>query len=1112
MLNVPVFGGATGEVRTSARDGPPPPLTIDFDATGRITALAGSSEMLGRSGPKPCGTLFLNLFIPPDQPHLAEWLASPETATTLRLTLSRSLLPPLPCHVTLLRLAPDQGGRALLTDAANAEDIARLRGECDHLAHYVDDTWLGTWAWNVQTGETRFNDHWAAIVGYQLDELSPVSIKTWLQLCHPDDLARSNHELQRHFKGETEWYEVEARMRRKDGGWVWVRDVGRLQSRDAQGRPEWMYGVHRNIDAVKAREGQLRRVQGLLEKAGALAGFGCWELDLRTQEIYWSDETCRIHGMPPGTAPSLDKAIEFYAPEARPIVAAAVETAMQDGTPWQFELPLIRADGTRIWVLSLGEVQFEDDLPVRIAGAFQDITARKESERKLAEAAAEIQIAHERLNTIAQNAPGALFELRRETDGRIWFPYFTCKFAELLGVPESVMTEGGPPVFRNIPPEDFDAVLNAFLVSRQSLNLLEARHRVIDANGAVRWINLWASPSAQPDGAVRWFGKALDITERLQIDARVGAAAEEVRLAHARIASILDIVPVGLFEFRLHPDGRTDFPYTSGRFSELVGRNRAEIERLGGALLARVLPEDRPAMDELTRISAAELTPWRMRFRYDHPERGTIWLTAASIPEAKPDGSVIWAGALYDATPDVTRESELERAYALAEQMRNENEHLALHDGLTRLPNRRYFDRHIDARLRAAEAGQGPRDCVLIQIDLDHFKHVNDTLGHEAGDQVLIRVADLLRHTLQADDFAARLGGDEFCLLLAPGTTEVRARTIVERLRRGLDEPLRYRGHPCRISASFGVVIADDMTDLAEELQLYADAALYRAKSAGRDRVEIFAHALAEQMHLDRQLAAQFHWAFEKDEFEPWFQPQVCASDLSLVGVEVLVRWRHPERGLMTPEAFLRVARELQIVAEIDRVVMEKTAEVLDRLEGAGIVVPRISFNVCAGRLRDPSLPLAARKVARDRTRVALELLETGNWQEEGNDFRESLARLRAQGIEIEIDDFGSGQTSIVGLMEIRPSALKIDRRIVAAMRRDTQDAGLVRQIVQIARSLGITTIAEGVETAAQAETLRTIGCDRMQGFFIAPPLDEAGLRAFMIARQTPALASGGAS
>ncbi|PZX25547.1 PAS domain-containing protein [Rhodobacter capsulatus] len=1252
MLTAPDFGGAAGEAATETCDGPPPPVTIDFDAAGRIIALADPAGLLNLADPA-AGAALADLFAPADRRRLATWLASEATATTLRLGVARGRRPALPCHVTLLRPGPAQPGRAVLTEAASAEALARSRAERDEISRYLDQTLLGTWAWNLQTGATRMNDRWAAILGYRPTDLASrgrdtgpdagpdTGLDTWRRLCHPDDLIRAQQELQRHLAGETPWYDVEARMRHRDGRWIWVRDVGRLQLRDAQGRPEWIYGVRRDIDATKAREGQLRRVQGLLEKAGALAGFGCWELDLRSEEIYWSDETCRIHGMPPGTVPPLDSAIDFYAPEARPVVTAAVAAAMRDGTSWQYELPLIRADGTRIWVLSLGEAQFEDGQPVRICGAFQDITARKETEKRLAEAAEAARIARDRLNTLADKAPGALFEHREHPSGRIdlpyfsarlpdllgvsraaieadgaaaaanihpedapiltaairtsrenlaplvvvyrlvhpqkglrrmqlssmpvrqadgaviWygsvldvteqsamqarlaetleelrlaherldtiaqnvpgalfemqrlgdvvsFPYFTHKFAELLGVTEEDMLTGGPAVFRNIPPAEFDAVFDAFWCARETLSQVEARHRVLLPDGSTRWINLWASPSVQADGRVRWFGKALDITERLEMEARASADAEEIRQAHARIASILDIVPVGLFEYRRHPDGRADFPYTSGRFSELVGLDRAAIDRLGGGLLARVVPEDRAAMEEMTRHSAESLTPWRMRFRFLHPERGQIWLMAASLPEAKPDGTLVWTGALYDATPDVLREAELERAYALAERMRGENEHLALHDGLTRLPNRRYFDRHIEARLRAAGGG-GPRDCVLIQIDLDHFKQINDTLGHEAGDRVLLRVADLMRSTLQADDFAARLGGDEFCLLLAPGSTEVRARTVLERLRKGLDEPLRYRGHPCRISASFGVVIAKNITDLAEELQLYADAALYRAKAAGRNRVEIFDHAMAEQMHLDRLMAAQFSAAFERDEFEPWFQPQVRAQDLRLAGVEVLVRWRNPERGLLTPDAFLRVARDLRIVAEIDRVMMEKTATVLERLEATGIVLPRISFNVCTGRLRDPALPAAVRRVGRGRTRVALELIETGDWQEEGRNLRDTLTRLRAEGIEIEIDDFGSGQTSILGLMEIRPAALKIDRRIVAALRRDTHEADLVRQIVQIARTLGVATVAEGVETMAQAETLRLMGCDILQGYLFAPPLEEAAFRDYLARQLAPA-------
>lgn len=1236
MRNAPEYGGAAGETGAAAREGQGQPTVIDCDALGLITAVTDPEQLLGHDISDLPGRALSGLFAETDRPAATAWLAAEVGPTTLRLRLDPARGRAMECDVTLMRLGPGHPGRAVLTATNGARALGALRAERDELARYIDDTRIGTWAWNVQTGETRFNARWAGIVGYRLDELEPINIDTWVRLCHPEDLARSDQELQRHFAGETEWYEVEARMRHKDGRWVWIRDVGRLHNRDAEGRPDWMYGVHRDISEMKAREGQVRRAQDLLERAGMLAGFGCWELDLTTRQIFWSDETCRIHGRAPGYLPPLDEAIDYYPPEARPVVIAAIEAAMRDGTPWDFELPLVRADGRRIWVRSMGEVQFEDGHPVRISGAFQDISDRKSIEARLAEAAEEtrcahqrlntladeapgaifehredpsgrinlpyfsarlpdllgvdraaieadgaaaaahihpddaaalaeairasrdaltplafvyrlnhpqrglrrmqlssmpvrqpdgaviwygtvldvteqsamqarlaetlenLRLAHERLDTIAQNVPGALFELRREPDGKIWFPYFTRKFADLLGVPEELMAAGGMQVFCNIPPEDFADVSAEFTRSRESLTLLEARHRVRLPDGSLRWVNLWAAPFAEPGGAMRWFGKALDITERLEIEAMAAAVVEEVRQAHARIASILEIVPVGLFEYRLTPDGHSDFPYTSSRFHELVGYPREWIARLGGRLLNRVMFEDRGAMITSAGESARHLTPWRMRFRYDHPLRGPLWLSAASTPRAGADGTIIWTGALYDATADVEREAELTHAYALAEQMRSENEHLALHDGLTRLPNRRFFDRHLEDRLRAARDAGGARDCALIQIDLDHFKQVNDTHGHEAGDQVLTHVAELLRGALKPGDFAARLGGDEFCILLAPGTEELQARAMVARLQAALVEPIRYRGHVCKISASFGLVVARDVTELAEEVQLYADAALYRAKSAGRNRVEVVAHALTEQLYQDRVLAAELRLALERDEFEPWFQPQIRARDATLAGAEVLMRWRHPERGILSPDSFLRVVRELRLLPEIDRRMMEKARAILVRLRGGGVALPRISFNTCAVRIHDPGLVAAAQAVEAEGTQVALELIETNDWQEESGSFRDTLAHLHAAGIEIEIDNFGLGQTSILGLMAIRPSALKIDRSLVAALPHDARNADLVEQIVQIARTLGIATVAQGVETAPQAETLKRMGCDILQGHHFAPALEETALAQYL--------------
>jgi len=824
----------------AAQTAPQPPHALAFDAAGRLTEIDPATRaLLEAQDDALIGVALADLLTEPSRVMLETFLASPETSATLRLAFRRGDHTPRLLDLTLVRSGQNAPGRAVVSDPCEADELVRLRAECEELSAYVDGSVLGTWAWNVQTGETRFNERWAGIVGYSLADLEPVSIETWARLCHPEDLAQSNTALARHFSGEEEWYEIEARMRHRDGRWIWVRDLGRVQSRTAEGHPEWMFGVHRDIDAQKQREARLQRQQMLLERAGMLAGFGCWELEIATREIFWSAETCRIHGVAPGYVPSIDEAINFYAPEARQTVRAAVEAAIRDGTAWDFELPLIRADGQRIWVRSVGEVSFEGGRPVRMSGAFQDISDRKETEQRLAEAAAAATQAKDRLNTLADKAPGAIFEHREAPSGRVDLPYFSARLPDLLGVDREAMKADGAAAARNIHPDDGAELARAIRASRDALSPLAFLYRLVHPTKGLRHMQLSSMPVRQTDGAVIWYGSVLDITDRIEIEARVAAAAEEVRHAHARLASIMELVPVGLFEFRRSATGATDFPYSSARFNDLVGFDRAQIERLGGKLLERVLPKDRLAMEALTARSAADLTPWRMRFRYDHPERGLLWLSAFSTPQLQADGSIVWTGAVHDASAEVERETELQRACALAEQMHRENEWLALHDGLTHLPNRRYFDRRIADRVQAAHAGTGAADCALIQLDIDHFKQVNDTLGHAAGDRVLQRIADLMRLALRAGDFAARLGGDEFSILLASGSSEAEARAIVETVRAGLSEPFHYRGSQCRIEVSCGIVIASDITALEDDLQLHADAALYRAKEAGRNRSEI---------------------------------------------------------------------------------------------------------------------------------------------------------------------------------------------------------------------------------------------------------------------------------
>jgi diguanylate cyclase (GGDEF)-like protein/PAS domain S-box-containing protein len=295
-------------------------------------------------------------------------------------------------HVrSVSRPTQDESGR-VVSHVGSVEDITErlqtrraLESERERLAAILEGTGAGTWEWNVQTGETRFNERWAAIVGQTLETLGPTTIQTWAALAHPDDLARSAALLEAHFAGRSPTYDCEARMRHRDGHWVWVLDRGRLLTRTPDGQPEWMFGTHLDITERVAREEQLRKREQLLSSTGEMAQVGGWELELATSALMWTDQTCRIHGLPPGYRPQLAEAINFYAPEARPVVEAAVRQAMVDGSGWDLELPFIQACGRRIWVRAVGHAEFENGRPVRMLGAIQDVTDQVAQRQQLAD-------------------------------------------------------------------------------------------------------------------------------------------------------------------------------------------------------------------------------------------------------------------------------------------------------------------------------------------------------------------------------------------------------------------------------------------------------------------------------------------------------------------------------------------------------------------------------------------------------------------------------------------------------------------------------------------------------------------------------------------------------
>lgn len=999
-----------------------------------------------------------------------------------------------------------------LKEAHRQRDAAREKAEILDIATTMGK--VVPWYRIPETGGSWFGETITELLG--LPPQVKMTASEFRKLIHPDDLPAVVEAHTAIERGETDTYSLVFRVRHASGSWCTIISKGRKVDRAAQELPYMICGSFVEIterNEVEERlasalaEAEAARVKAqtreeMLKLTSLRGGIGHFTVNPGRNQGWATDGTYRLLGYKPGAFPSTDAGWRrLIHPDDLPGAIQAME-ALQQGrsTLYEHEHRLRHGDGTYHWYRAVASWMAHPDpaQPPLLAGAVISTDQNKENEAKLAYAASVARRARERLNTLADNAPGAIFEYREDKNGAIDLPYFSARLSDIMGVPREEMEADGETAARNIHPEDAPMLFDRIRHSRDTLTPLEIRYRLEHPEKGLCWLMLSSIPAAQPDGAVIWYGTVIDITEQRKIETRAAEAAEEVRRAHERLSSVAEIAPVGLYEFHWYGPQNVQFTYTSKHFDEIIGYSDSAIQHRQAEIAQRIHPDDFEAyaagIDECSR----SLTPRKNRFRFLHPHRGTRWLNATATPRKGPDGTVIWTGALLDITVDVEREAELRRAHRVAEEMRAENEHQALHDALTGLPNRRCYDRML-GRMREAARTKGPTACTLIRVDIDHFKYVNDTLGHEAGDQVLKHLADVLRESLRAGDFAARIGGDEFSVLLAPGLGRNAAEELVERIRTRLAEPMLYHGRQCRFGVSFGIAEIADIAELGEELQLFADAALYRAKAGGRNRIEFFTPELHHGILNDRRIAVELHEALERDEFVPFFQPQISTADGSLVGVETLLRWHHPKRGLLSPDAFMRVAEQLRIVPEIDRLMMEKSRAALARWRDRGVRVPKISFNVSSGRMHDPDVVSLAREMVAEQTNVTFELLESILVEEESDAFRFHLEMIREAGIDIEIDDFGSGHASIIGLMEIAPSALKIDRRIVAPVAHDDRSCNLLLAIVEIAETLCISTIAEGVETEEQADIIRKSGCDTMQGYLFARPLSEGDLLEYVL-------------
>jgi diguanylate cyclase (GGDEF)-like protein/PAS domain S-box-containing protein len=416
--------------------------------------------------------------------------------------------------------------------------------------------------------------------------------------------------------------------------------------------------------------------------------------------------------------------------------------------------------------------------------------------------------------------------------------------------------------------------------------------------------------------------------------------------------------------------------------------------------------------------------------------------------------------------------------------------HLAHHDPLTDLPNRLLFTDRAEQALASAQVHK--RGCALLLMDLDHFKIINDSLGHNVGDQLLKAVGERLKGLFGPGVTLARLGGDEFAVLAESCPQVIQAAAMAQRMLDAMKEPFVFDGNPLFISASVGISLFPSDALSAQQLLRNADSALFKAKSAGREGYALYTEELTAHAQNRVEIASELRRALEQQELRVYYQPVHNLQDSRLIGVEALVRWQHPERGLVPPGEFIPIAERTGLIADIDAWVMDQACRQMCQWLADGAPLSFIAVNVSSRLFARRELYEQVAQVLHatglDPAFLELEVTESAV-MDDPEVALEQLHRLRELGLRLAIDDFGTGYSSLLRLKRLPVQKLKIDQGFVAGVPWDEDDAAIVRVVIALAKSMGMQVQAEGIEQVEQARFLSEQECDMGQGYWFGRPM-----------------------
>ncbi len=855
--------------------------------------------------------------------------------------------------------------------------------------------------------------------------------------------------------------QVVLRNYRKNGGQFW-NEITLAPMRDDRGISHYV-ALQNDVSArerlaveLSTRREELLRQTHLLSQTEAIADIGGWVLEVPSLNMFWSEGSFRIYELDPsGETPNLNQALSYFDEGSLALVQRTLAEVLKFAQPFDIEVRLLTARGNSRWLRIKGLAELDEGQVIRIYGAIQDLTARKRAEQQLRERDEWLRLFFE--------AP--LIGMAMISPQHMWLEV-NAKLCQVLGRSREQLRSDSWMAITH--PDDLAVEAPLFESIRAGRrDDYELDKRFLREDGSVIYTRLSLRAVRDPRGHLEaCLALIEDITARHEAEARYRALVE-----HAPEAIVLFTAEGGMLDAnenaaRLFKLNRVELlgksPVELSPLRQPDGRTSAQA---GREYIAAALGGATPVFEWLHRDSAGRLLPCEVRL--------------VRLP-----------GELQLLRGSITDISERQR-------YQREIERLAYSDELTGLPNRRLLlDRLQHAMTREV---RDSRYGALLFIDLDHFKTVNDSLGHPVGDALLCQVTARLAGCLRAEDTLARLGGDEFVVLLegladSPEVAGEHAAEVGEKLLQSLLGSYQIDGHELSVSASIGIALHPFGAQGAADVLKQADTAMYRAKQGGRNALHFFAPAMQAVIDQRLQLQSELRQAIARGQLHLVFQPQLTLANGRVAGAEVLLRWTHPERGEIPPAQFIPLAEETGLIQELGAWVLEQACAALARWHWRWPQLV-LAVNLSPHELRQfdvvQRVSSCLQRHGLPASVLELEITE-GVLLEDVDQCIAAMQALKRLGVRFAIDDFGTGYSSLTYLKRLPLDRLKIDRSFIHDLEGEASGLMLVETILVIARNLGLECVAEGIETQAQYDALHAHGCSLGQGYYFSPPLGEA--------------------